>query len=51
MRWVLLSALLTEVRAGTHEKRLLNDLFLSYDKRVRPVRNESETVQMTFAVE
>ena len=42
---------LTGVWAGRHERRLLNDLFLHYDKRERPVWNESETVQMTFAVE
>ena len=50
MKWFTLLTLLTEARAGTHERRLLNDLFLSYDKRERPVRNEAQTVQMTFGV-
>ena len=55
MKWFTLftlasSILATGVEAGHHERRLLNDLFLRYDKRERPVRNETETVDMTFAV-
>ena len=54
MKWfTLLTSILwaTEAEGGHHERRLLNDLFLYYDKRERPVRNETETVDMTFAVE
>ena len=37
-------------KAGLHERRLLNDLFMNYDTRERPVRNESESVQMQLGV-
>ena len=56
MKWLTLATSIlatTRVEAGHHERRLLNDLFdeMRYDKRERPVRNETDTVDMTFAVE
>ena len=49
--WILsLIFLLYSVEAGKHERRLINDLFLHYNKFERPVNNESETVHLTFGV-
>ena len=49
--WILsLIFLLSSVEAGKHERRLINDLFLHYNKFERPVNNESETVHLTFGV-
>ena len=51
--WVavtLLVAGLDQAEAGLHERRLLNDLFMYHDPRERPVRNESDSVQMQLGV-
>ena len=49
--WILPPVfLLCSVEAGKHERRLINDLFLHYNKFERPVNNESETVHLTFGV-
>jgi hypothetical protein len=36
--------------AGRHERRLINDLFLHYNKFERPVINESDPVLLYFGV-
>ena len=41
---------LDQAEAGLHERRLLNDLFMYHDPRERPVRNESDSVQMQLGV-
>ena len=42
--------LMDQAEAGLHERRLLNDLFMYHDPRERPVRNESDSVQMQLGV-
>ncbi|XP_023344309.1 acetylcholine receptor subunit alpha-type acr-16 [Eurytemora carolleeae] len=36
--------------SSMHERRLLNDLFLNYNKLERPVNNESEPVQLSVSI-
>ena len=51
--WVAVTLLVTgldQAEAGLHERRLLNDLFMYHDPRERPVRNESDSVQMQLGV-
>ena len=53
MVWLAVTLLVTgldQAEAGLHERRLLNDLFMYHDPRERPVRNESDSVQMQLGV-
>ena len=48
--FLFLVSLFLPGEAGKHERRLINDLFLHYNKFERPVGNESEPVQLNFGV-
>ena len=37
-------------RCGSHERRLLNDLALNYNKYERPVAEESEALEIRFGL-
>ena len=47
---LLTSLLITGSRAGSHERRLLNDLMTHYQKLERPVLEESQAVSLKFGL-
>ena len=47
---LLTSLLITGSRAGSHERRLLNDLMTHYQKLERPVMEESQAVSLKFGL-
>ena len=47
---LVLPFLLFLADAGKHERRLINDLFMHYNKFERPVSNESEPVTLYFGI-
>ena len=47
---LLLSLLVATAGASVSESRLLSDLFSDYDRRVRPVANDSDAVQVTIDI-
>jgi nicotinic acetylcholine receptor, invertebrate len=48
--YIFLSLSLTGIHAGSHEKRLLQQLLDQYNVLERPVANESDPLQLSFGL-
>lgn len=49
--WILIIlCFVSQSRQGIHQRKLLNDLFESYNVLERPVENENEKVVLTFSI-
>lgn len=44
LKWVIIVSLLTSVRANPDAKRLYDDLLSNYNRLIRPVSNNTDTV-------